>query len=292
MILIGESINIMSQTIGPAMKERNPEPIQNMAKAETRAGVDYLDLNIGPARKSGTEFMDWMVKTVQAVSNLPLSLDTTNQEAMEAGLKAVKGKVLMNSVSLQPESLEKGLQLAKTYNADLIGLLWGPDGMPRDANERAVHAVNIVFKANELGIGNEHIWIDPIVSPVSVEINQVKACVEFMSMLGEIAPGCKSVVGLSNISNGTPTELRPWLNRTYFVMLMRYGLHSAIVDAFDKDLIAIARGKRPDIVKVIHQVMDGESVNAASLNEELKKYYKSAKVLRGETLYSHSWLEV
>lgn len=292
MILIGESINIMSVTIGPAMKERNPEPIQAMARAETKAGVDYLDLNIGPARKSGPEFMDWMVKTVQAASNLPLSLDTTSQDAMEAGLKAVKGKVLMNSVSLQPERLERGLQLAKTFNADLIGLLWGAEGMPRDANERAVHAVNIVYKANELGIGNEHIWIDPIVSPVSVEINQVKACIEFMSMLGDIAPGCKSTVGLSNISNGTPTELRPWLNRTYMIMLMRHGLYSAIVDAFDKDLNDIARGKRPDIVKVVHQVMDGEAVNTASLNDELKKYYKTAKVLTGESLYSHSWLEV
>lgn len=292
MILIGESINIMSVTIGPAMKERNPEPIQAMARAETKAGVDYLDLNIGPARKSGPEFMDWVVKTVQAASNLPLSLDTTNQDAMEAGLKAVKGKVLMNSVSLQPERLERGLQLAKTFNADLIGLLWGAEGMPRDANERAVHAVNIVYKANELGIGNERIWIDPIVSPISVEINQVKACIEFMSMLGDIAPGCKSTVGLSNISNGAPTELRPWLNRTYMIMLMRYGLYSAIVDAFDKDLNEIARGKRPDIVKLVHQVMDGEAVNTASLTDELKKYYKTAKVLTGESLYSHSWLEV
>ncbi|MFH0942376.1 MAG: dihydropteroate synthase [Chloroflexota bacterium] len=291
MILIGESINIMSQTIGPAMKERNPAPIQAMATAETKAGIDYLDLNIGPARKGGAEFMDWMVKTVQAVSNLPLSLDTTNLDAMEAGLKANKGKVLMNSVSLQPERLERGLKLAREFGADMIGLLWGVEGMPRDANERAVLAVDIVYKANELGIPNEHIWIDPIVSPISVEINQVKACLEFMAMLGDIAPGCKSTIGCSNISNGTPTELRPWLNRTYLVMLMRYGLHSAIVDAFDKDMIAIVRGRRPDIVKVVHQVMDGQSLNPASFSEELRNYYKTAKVLVGETLYSHSWLE-
>ena len=156
--------------------------------------------------------------------------------------------MLINSVSLQTSRLDRGLAMAKKYNADLIGLLWGIEGMPRDANERAMHAVDLVYKANEVGIPNERIWIDPIVSPVSVEINQVKACVEFMSMLGEIAPGCKSTVGLSNVSNGTPAELRPWLNRTYMIMLMRYGLYSAIVDAFDKDLMAIARGQRPDIV--------------------------------------------
>lgn len=292
MILIGENINVMSRTIGLAMQARDPGPIQAMARAETRAGVDYLDLNIGPARKSGAEFMDWMVRTVQSASNLALSLDTTNQDAMEAGLKAAKGSVLINSVSLQPERMERGLKLAKDYNADMIGLLWGSEGMPRDANERAVNAVNLIYQANELGIGNEHIWIDPIVSPVSVEINQLKGCVEFMSMLGDVAPGCRSTVGISNVSNGTPTELRPWLNRTFLIMLMRYGLYSVILDAFDKEIIAIARGKRPEIVKIVHRVMDGESINPGSLSEEMRKYYKTAKVLRGETLYSHSWLEV
>jgi len=292
MILIGENINIMSKTIGPAFKERNPAPIQELAQAELKAGMDYLDLNIGPARKEGDALMQWVVDTVQKVANKPLSLDTTNLTAMEAGLKVAKNVPLMNSISLQPDRMEQGLTLAKKYNADLIGLLWGAEGMPRDANERAMHAVDFVYKANQLGIPNEKIWIDPIVSPISVEINQVKACIEFMMMLAEIAPGCRSVVGLSNISNGTPNNLRPWLNRTYLMMLMRHGLHSAIVDAFDTDLIKIARGERADIVNVVHQVMDGEKPDLASLTEEQIKYIKSTRVLTGESLYSHSWLEI
>jgi len=292
MILIGEHINIMSKTIGPALKERDPKPIQELAKAETEAGVDYLDLNIGPARKAGDELMEWVVNTVQEVTDKPLSLDTTNLVAMEAGLKVTKNKPLMNSVSLQPDRLEPGLQLAKNYNADMIGLLWGAEGMPRDANERAVLAVDIVYQGNERGIPNENIWIDPIASPVSVEINQVRACVEFMAMLGEIAPGCKSTVGLSNVSNGTPTHLRPWLNRTYMIMLMKYGLYSAIVDAFDTDLIKIARGERSEIVDLVHRVMDGEKPDLSSLTEEEIKYVKTVRVLTGESLYSHSWLEI
>jgi cobalamin-dependent methionine synthase I len=292
MILIGENINIMSKTIGPALKERNPAPIQELAQAELKAGMDYLDLNIGPARKEGDALMQWVVDTVQKVASKPLSLDTTNLTAMEAGLKVAKNVPLMNSISLQPDRMEQGLTLAKKYNADLIGLLWGAEGMPRDANERAMHAVDFVYKANQLGIPNEKIWIDPIVSPISVEINQVKACIEFMMMLAEIAPGCRSVVGLSNISNGTPNNLRPWLNRTYFMMLMRHGLHSAIVDAFDTDLIKIARGERADIVSVVHQVMDGGKPDLASLTEEQVKYVKSTRVLTGESLYSHSWLEI
>jgi 5-methyltetrahydrofolate corrinoid/iron sulfur protein methyltransferase len=292
MILIGENLNVMSQTLGPALREKNAAPIQAMAKAETAAGIDLIDLNIGPARKGGDELMSWVIATVQAVTDKMLSLDTTNQDAMEAGLKARQGKALINSVSLQTSRIDRGLEMANKYNAELIGLLWSNEGMPRDVNERAMHTVNFLLKANEAGIPNERVWIDPIASPVSVEINQVKACVEFMAMLGEIAPGCKSTVGLSNVSNGAPSDLRCWLNRTYMIMLMRYGLYSAIVDAFDKDLIAIARGQRPDIVELVHKVMDGDKPDTAAMPKEMANYAKTTRVLMGESLYSHSWLEV
>ena len=292
MILIGENLNVMSQTLGPAMRERNAGPLEEMAKAETEAGIDLIDLNVGPARRGGDELMSFVVNTVQGVTDKMLSLDTTNLDAMEAGLKVKKNNVLMNSVSLQTSRIDRGLELALNYDADLIGLLWSNDGMPRDVNERAMHTVDFVYKANEAGIPNERIWIDPIASPVSVEINQVKACVEFMGMLAEIAPGCKSTVGLSNISNGAPDELRCWLNRIYMIMLMRYGLYSAIVDAFDKDLIQIARGKRPDIVELVHKMMDGDTPDIASLPQEMAYYARTVRVLTGESLYSASWLEV
>ena len=291
MILIGENLNVMSQTLGPALRERNAGPIEEMAKAETKAGVDLIDLNIGPARRGGDELMEWTVNTVQAVTDKMLSLDTTNMDAMEAGLKVHNGKVLMNSVSLQTSRMERGLDMAVKYDADLIGLLWSDDGMPRDVNERAMHTVDFVYKANEKGIPNERIWIDPIASPVSVEINQVKACVEFMGMLGEIAPGCKSTVGLSNISNGAPDKIRCWLNRVYMIMLMRNGLYSAIVDAFDDELKAIARGQKPEIVELVHNMMDGESPDMASLSPDMTNYAKTVRVLTGESLYSHAWLE-
>jgi len=290
MNLIGENINIMSQTIGPALKERNPQPIQELAKAEAEAGVDYLDINIGPARKAGDELMAWAVNTVQEATDKPLSLDTTNPVAMEAGLKVCRSKALINSIS--PARLEEELPMVQKYGAYMIGLLWGIDGMPRDANERAVIAVDIIYKANQMGIPNEDIWIDPIACPVCVEINQVKACVEFMSMLNDIAPGCKSTVGLSNISNGTPAHLRPYLNRTYLIMLMKCGLYSAIVDAFDSELIQIARGEKPEIVNLVHRVMGGEKPDLSSLSEEEVKYVKTVRVLTGESLYSHSWLEI
>jgi len=290
MILIGE-MNIMSNIIGPALRERNPKPVQELAKAETETGVDYLDLNIGPARKAGDELMEWVVKTVQEVTNLPLSLDTTNPVAVEAGLKVHKGRALINSISLA--RMEEELPLVKKYNADMIGLLWGREGMPRDAAERGVIAVELAYRANEMGIPNEGIWFDPIVTPVvNVDTNQVTPCLEFMSMLQDIAPGCKSTVGLSNISNGTPTHLRPYLNQTYLMMLMKYGLYSAIVDAFDTELIKIAKGEKPELIALVHRVMDGKKPDLSSLTEEEVKYVKTVRVLTGESLYSHSWLEI
>jgi len=292
MILVGENINIISKTIGPALRERNPEPIHKMAKAEAAAGKDYLDLNIGPARKAGDELMSWLVNTVQQVTDKPLSLDTTNPVATEAGLKSCKSRALINSVSLQPERLEKVLPMAKQYNVDMIGLLWGVEGMPRDANERCMLAVDLIYQANQLGIPNESIWIDPIVTPISVEINQVKACLEFMGMLAEIAPDCKSIVGLSNVSNGAPSHLRPYLNRTYLAMLMKYGVYSAIVDAFDEELVRLARGEMPEIVSLVHRIMDGDKPDISSLSLKQVEYAKTVRVLNGETLYSDSWLEI
>jgi len=291
MILIGENINVMSKIVGPALKERNPGPIQELVKAEVEAGMDYLDLNIGPARKGGDELMTWLVNTVQEVTDKPLSLDTTNPLAMEAGLKVHKGRALINSISLA--RMEEELPLVQKYNANFIGLLWGREGMPRDADERAMIAVELMTKANEMGIPGESIWFDPIVTPVvNIESNQSKPCLEFMSMVGEITPGCKSAVGLSNVSNGAPAHLRPYLNQTYMMMLMKYGLYSVIVDAFDSELVKIARGEKPEIVDLVQRVMDGEKPDLSSLSEEEVNYVKTVRVLTGESLYSHSWLEI
>ncbi len=293
-VSIAESINIMSKTIGPAMKEKDPKPIQAMAISEAEAGATFLDVNIGPARKGGAEMMEWLVKTIHEVVDLPLSLDTTNLEAMEAGLKAHQkgGRPLVNSVSCQADRIDPGLDMVKKYGALMVGLLWGTDGMPRDVNERASLAVDIIYKANEKGIPNEDIFIDPIATPVSGEINQVLACTEFMGMLKDIGPGCKSTVGLSNVSNGAPDELRPALNRPYLLMLKKQGLYSAIVDAYDKELMAICKGEMPELDAIVEKVMDGVEVDMASLSEKEQQYAKTVNVLMGKSLYSDSWLEI
>ena len=298
MELIGENINVMVTKIGTAMKERDAKTIQELAISEAEAGMDYLDINLGPARKGGGELMEWMVRTIQEVVDLPLYLDTTNVEAIEAGLKAYKnkkGKAVINSIMARPERMEAELPLAKRYDAGFVALLWGPEGMPRDEAERGVLATELMNKATEYGIPNEDVWIDPIVTPVSSQQDQVKSMVAFMMMfrdLQEMAPGLKSTCGLSNVSNGAPKNLRPILNQTYLMILGKYGMASAIVDAFDDDLKAFARGERPEINKPVNEVADGQEPDLASLSKEQIDYVKTAKILLGHSLYSDSWLEL
>jgi 5-methyltetrahydrofolate corrinoid/iron sulfur protein methyltransferase len=114
-----------------------------------------------------------------------------------------------------------------------------------------------------------------------------------LEMIAEVlVPGCRSTCGLSNVSNGAPEHLRPILNQTYMIMLEKYGMKSCIVDAFDKDLHDVARGKKADIEALVHQVMDGNDPDMESLSKEARDYVKTAKVILGHSLYSDSWLEL
>jgi 5-methyltetrahydrofolate corrinoid/iron sulfur protein methyltransferase len=295
MFLIGESLNVISRKIGRAFKDKDPLPIQEEAKRQKELGTDFIDINLGPARKGGPELMEWVVKTVQeVVDDVPLALDTSNIEAIEAGLAAYKGKekALINSIMCRSERYEKMLPLCNKYNAGMIALLWGPHGMPRDENERAELTVELVYAANEAGIANEDIFVDGIVTPVNVQQDQVYSLLQFMPMVQDLGEGLKSTCGLSNVSNGSPNHLRPILNRTYMVMLEKCGMYSAIADVYDKDLVDIAKGKRPDIVEIIGKVMDEEAIDISSLSKELQDYVKTARILLKKSLYSDSWLEL
>lgn len=287
---IAESINIMSKTIGPAIREKNKGPIQQMAQEELEKGSDMLDLNLGPARKAGDEMMEWLVKTVQEVKkDVRLALDTTNTIAVEAGLKACNERALVNSISAQPQSMQERLPLVKKYDADFVALTMSEEGIPRDASERAVALSTIMAMGDELGIEHARYWVDPIVLPVSVDINQVKAYMEFLPMVKDIVPGATNTCGLSNVSNGAPNELRPVLNGVYLMMLYTLGQESAIVDAYDKDMMDLCQGKRKAEVEYVAKLMEGQDV--APSNEAEKVLHKTVKVLNGDVLYSHSWLQ-
>jgi len=296
MLCLGESLNVMSKKIGAAFKARDPKPIQEEALFQKEKGMDYIDINLGPAKKDGIELMPWVIQTVQeVVDDIPLILDTSNVDAIEAGLKVYKATEkapLINSIMCRTERYEKMIPLAAEYNTDFIALMWGPDGLPRDENERAALCVELLYAANEAGIENDRIWVDGIVTPVNIQQQQCVSLLEFQKMIQDIAPGAKSTCGLSNISNGPPVHLRPILNSTYMVMLERYGMYSVISDPLDDRLTDIAKGKRQDIVDVVHATMDGNAPDISTLDKELTDYVKTVDVILGRTLYSDSWLEL
>jgi len=291
---IAESINIMGKRSGSAMRERNAGPVQEMAREESKAGASFLDLNIGPARKDGPSLMPWVVETVQSVVETPLCLDTTNAEAMAAGFKVLANKTgaIMNSISAQPERMEKLIPVAAEAGCNVIALLWGPDGMPRDSNERAAMAVDLLMALNGAGIPNEKILFDPIGTPITLGADQINSGLEFMMMLQDIAPGAGSTVGLSNVSNGVAEHLRKYLDRTYLIMLMKYGISTAIVNSYDPELMAICRGERQNLVDLVHGMMDGNDPGPGGLTGTSLEHYKTYRVLSGQAVFSESWLEL
>lgn len=294
MIIIGENLHVIAGAVSTAIKERNAKVIQDLARAQVAAGADYIDLNLGPLRKDPEEIIQWVVNKVQEVVDLPLSLDTMNPIAMEAGLKICQKRPLINSASGKASSKEQMLPLAKKYNCDIVISVITDKGMPPDVNSKADSIMDTVAYANELDIPNEDIWVDPIILPVSTAGEGQGfsvANLEFIQLLQDMLPGVKSTVGLSNISNGVPDELRPMLNRTYMVMLERNGLYSAIADPLDKEFMSICKGEMADITNLIYRAMDGEDMDLASLSQQETDYVKTVKVLIGETLYSDAWLE-
>jgi len=120
----------------------------------------------------------------------------------------------------------------------------------------------LLTNANERGIGADRIWFDPIATPaVNINSNHVKPCLEFLAMLPEIArkPNQSSVY--PTFPTARPNHLRPYLNRTFLMMLMKYNIYSVILDALDRELIDIARGKRPELVQLVQRTMDGGKID-------------------------------
>src|SRR4030043_378980 len=120
MIIIGENIHVIAKDVSVAIRERDAKVIQGLAREQTGANANYIDLNVGPMKKDTEETMKWLVNCVQDVTDLPLSIDTMNPVAMEAGLKFCKKRTLINSASGKTDSKAQMLPLAKKYNCNVV----------------------------------------------------------------------------------------------------------------------------------------------------------------------------
>lgn len=285
MLIIGEKLSIIARRVREAMMKRDKGPIQEIASAQWKAGAGMIDANIGPAEDGGEELMEWMVTTIQEVVPLPICLDTTNYKAVEAGLKVHNnewGRPLINSTSNDPERFSM-LELAAKYNSQIIGLTVGKGGLPADAGERAAIAAEIMARAMEYGVPMEDLYLDPLVLQIATSQDHAVKVIDAIKMFREMNdPPMKTVVGLSNISNGCPKHVRPILNKYYFILLMDAGLTAAIADPAE---MAEAMQEKP----LVEAVMAGKEIDDERKMMEIKK---TLDVIMGRTLYAHSYLEM
>jgi len=248
MIIIGERINGMFTNVKQAIAEKDKKIVQEIAKRQTEAGADYLDVNVGTAAADQEAAMAWLVETIQEVCETPLSLDSQKPNVIAAGLKAAdtsKG-ILLNSTPLNKKSDEevlfKYIEMAEQAGAQgkIIALTMDKNGVPQDVDTRVAIAAEVVEKVAEKGFDSERLFIDPIILPVNVPDAQIQpsnilAAIDQIKLLTEPAPHI--VIGLSNLSQGT-TE-RSLINRTFLAMAVSHGLDSAIIDVMDEKLMNI-----------------------------------------------------
>ena len=260
MLIIGEKLSIIAKRVREAMTKRDKVPIQDIAISQWKAGAGMIDANIGPAEDDGEDLMKWMVTVIQEVVPLPVCLDTTNFKAVEAGLQVHNnqwGRPLVNSTSNDPDRFAM-LEIAAKYNSLIIGLTVGKGGLPADAEERAAIAAEIMARAAEYGVPLEDLYLDPLVLQIATSQDHALKVIKSVKMFQELNdPPMKTVVGLSNISNGCPKQLRPILNNYYLSLLIYEGLTAAIADP-----------------------------------HEVAPTAKTIDVIMGRTLYAHSYLEM
>jgi 5-methyltetrahydrofolate corrinoid/iron sulfur protein methyltransferase len=260
MLIIGEKLSIIAKRVREAMTKRDKSPIQDIALSQWKAGAGMIDANIGPAEDDGEDLMKWMVTVIQEAVPLPVCLDTTNFKAVEAGLQVHNnqwGRPLINSTSNDPDRFAM-LEIAAKYNSLIIGLTVGKGGLPADAEERAGIAAEIMARAAEYGVPLEDLYLDPLVLQIATSQDHALKVIKSVKMFQELNdPPMKTVVGLSNISNGCPKPLRPILNNYYLSLLIYEGLTAAIADP-----------------------------------HEVAPTAKTIDVIMGRTLYAHSYLEM
>jgi len=248
MILIAERINGMFTDVKQAIAEKNKQVIQDLAKEQTEAGANYLDVNVGTAAADQEGTMEWLVETIQESCATPLCLDSQKPAVIAAGLKVINAEagVILNSTPLDKKSdeeiLDKYIAMAEQAGpkASIITLTMDKNGVPQDVDSRVAIAAEIVQKAMEKGFDTQKIFIDPIILPVKVPNAQAQpgnilTAVEQIKYLADPAP--HMTMGLSNLSQGT-TE-KSLINRVFIAMAIVAGMDSAIADVLDEKLMNV-----------------------------------------------------
>jgi len=239
MYVIAERINGMFQDVKKALREKDAAVIKDLALRQMAAGAWALDVNVGPAVADTQGAMLWLVETIREVSDAPLAIDVAKWDIMKAVIPQVPGRKIVNSTKADPEAVMEYAGLAAENNAGLIGLTIDVDGVPGNIDKRVELGAQIIALAMDAGIEMDDLFIDPIILPVDVSPKTPGHCREAIAQLKAFAnPAPHLVLGLSNVSQRCSN--RSLINQTYLAMAMAAGLDSAIMDAFDTDLMNVA----------------------------------------------------
>ncbi|MDD5084659.1 MAG: dihydropteroate synthase, partial [Candidatus Omnitrophica bacterium] len=283
--VIGERINPTARkALSEEFKGEKMAVLRREAMEQVQAGARALDINVGVP---GVDQVSLMKKAVQAVENVvdvPLVLDSDQPEVLEAGLKQVSGKALINSVSGKESSLEKVLPLAKKYGAAVLGLTLDEKGIPKTADERVAIAKRILDHALKIGIAKEDIIIDPLTLTVSVEPASVYESLEAVRRVRKDL-GLEVSLGVSNISYGLPN--RSIINARFLELAVRFGLSAAIINPKDSAVmtVALSRPKSSPDKKSVRAFIDSVDKLVKEKIEPPAKTSSAAKPPIGTRLY-------
>lgn len=240
--VIGERINPTGKKLfKEALRKHDLDYIMRQALEQTSAGAEILDVNVGLPDIDEKEMMLSAVDSIQSVTDAPLQIDTTELPVLEAALRIVPGKPIVNSVNGEEEKLSTVLPLVKKYGAAVVGLTLDENGIPKTAEERFAIAERILDRALSIGIPKRDIYIDCLTLTASAEQDGVMETLKAVRMVTERL-GLKTVLGVSNISFGLPN--RELINSTFLTMAMECGLTLPIMNPNIASMIGAVRAFR------------------------------------------------
>ena len=234
MKIIGEKINGTRKRVARAIAERDCEFIKDLAKKQAEAGSSWLDVNAGTHPDQEPDDLVWLVENIHSAVDLPLALDSANPEALNVAIKTVDKTPLINSISGEPERLEKILPIVAQHGCDVIALAMDEKKIPETFDRRMAVIVKILEHTRAAGVPDDKVYVDPLAMTIAT-LNQsaVIAC-DTIRAVHDKYPEVHFTIGLSNISFGLPA--RAYINRTFLSLLMQAGLDSAILDPLDREM--------------------------------------------------------
>jgi 5-methyltetrahydrofolate--homocysteine methyltransferase len=238
--IIGERINPTGRKVfQEQLRAGDLSAIERDVAAQVAGGADVLDINMGVPLTDEPDLLAKAITLVQSLTDLPICIDSSVVEALEAGLDAYVGRALVNSITAEDERMEQILPLVRRYDAAIIALPNDADEIPMEADKRIELVAKIVETATkEYGIAIEDIVIDPLAMPIGADTQVVNTTLETISRI-KAGWGLNMTLGASNVSFGMPG--RHTLGATFLPMAMTAGLTSAIMDARSPQIVEAVR---------------------------------------------------